>query len=97
MTHSLFGNLPLISMASPGSDTHKRTSAVQVNATSESYHCQLQEWKDLARWRQDNEYIISGYVGMMLVDGVSIQIWVAASSGGVIIVDDTLTLAGGKK
>lgn len=61
MTHSLFGNLPLISMARPGSDTHKRTSAVQVNATSESYCCQLQEWKDLARWRQDNEYIISGY------------------------------------
>jgi adiponectin receptor len=49
-------------MASPGSDIHERTSSVQVNATSESYYrCQLQEWKDLARWRQDNKYIISGY------------------------------------
>lgn len=36
-------------------------------------------------------------VGVMLVDGVSIKICVAASSGGAIIVDDSLTLAGGKK
>jgi len=49
-------------MTSPGLDTHKPTAAVQVNATSEGYYrYQLQEWKDLETWRQDNEYIISGY------------------------------------
>jgi adiponectin receptor len=49
-------------MASPGSDILERTSAIQVNAGSESYYrYHLQEWKDLAGWRQDNEYITSGY------------------------------------
>jgi adiponectin receptor len=49
-------------MASPGSDILKQTSAIQVNAGPESYYrYHLQEWKDLAGWRQDNEYITSGY------------------------------------
>ncbi len=49
-------------MASPGSDVLERTSAVQVNAELESYYrYHLLEWKDLPGWRQDNEYITSGY------------------------------------
>ncbi|PMD61779.1 uncharacterized protein K444DRAFT_379551 [Hyaloscypha bicolor E] len=49
-------------MASPGSDVLEQTSAIQVNAGLESYYrYHLQEWKDLAGWRQDNEYITSGY------------------------------------
>jgi adiponectin receptor len=61
LCHSLLANLLSISMASPSSDTTEQT-AIQVSATPENYYRhQLQEWKDLARWRQDNEYIISGY------------------------------------
>jgi adiponectin receptor len=43
-----------------GSNNPERTFAIQVDVSLES-HYRLLEWKDLPNWRQDNEFITSGY------------------------------------
>jgi adiponectin receptor len=48
-------------MARLTSDNLGRASTIQVNVSSENHYYRLLEWGDLPDWRQDNEFITTGY------------------------------------